>query len=90
MDLLKITKIRFVKISATPNMRSEGLLCGSLSGWHKVEQSLWGVRLIIGKMKKKKKKMQETDRGGLQVYTMPAVSVFLTAFLYYSTVEAKP
>lgn len=42
------------------------------------------------KDEKKKKKMQETDRGGLQVYTMPAVSVFLTAFLYYSTVEAKP
>lgn len=36
-----------------------------------------------------RKKMQETDTGGLQVITMPAPSVFLTAFLYYSTVGSK-
>lgn len=38
---------------------------------------------------KKKKKMQEIDTGGLQVYTTPAVSVFLIAFLYYSIVGSK-
>lgn len=39
--------------------------------------------------RKVKKKMQETDTGGLQVYTTPAVSVFLIVFLHYSIVGSK-
>jgi hypothetical protein len=42
--------------------------------------------MTIGKIEKK---MQETAVGGLQVYTMLAPSVFLIAFLYYSTMGSK-
>lgn len=41
--------------------------------------------------RKDRKKIQETDRGGLQLNTTPAASLFYLAFLYYTVSwEAKP